>query len=99
MSLKEILSRIKKLEEQTTAEDMVVLICMEGGRECRRSLPMSEACMMALNQGTAHLFGSGELPKDRIIGVESGDDDGFIMALIDGIEDIDPAELEGIVEV
>lgn len=99
MSLKEILNRIKKLEEQTTEEDKVVLICMENGREYRKCVPIHEAAMMALRQNTAYLFGVGEKEQDRIIGVESGDDDGFIMALLNGIEDVNPDEVRAMIEV
>ena len=97
MSLKEILNRIKKLEDRATAEDMVTLICLEDGEERRKVLPSGEAAMMALRQGAAQMFKGGILDC-KIVGVESGDDDGFIKALLSG-EDIEPAEVRKIIEV
>ena len=97
VSLKEILNRIKKLEERTIEEDMVVLICMEGGKEYRKCVAVSQACMMALEQDAACLFGCGEVTQSRIIGVESGDDDGFIMAILSGTG-IDPEEVKKIIQ-
>ena len=75
-----------------------MLICTENGEECRKSVGIHEACMMALRQDTARLFGLQEELPFRIIGVESGDDDGFISALIE-CDGLDPEEIKSIIEV
>ncbi len=76
---------------------MVVLICLEDGKECRKSVTIYDATQMALKQNSAYLFGVGEKDRDVIIGVESGDDDGFIMALI-SVEGMDPEDARVIIE-
>lgn len=96
---KEILNRLKKLEEHITAEDKVVLICLEDGKECRKSVGIHEACMMALKQDMARMFGGEDTSSYRIIGVESGDDDNFIGALIEGSKDITPEAVGKFIQI
>lgn len=96
---KDILSRIKKLEDRAGLDDRVVVVLFENGKECKRNLSVYEASMLALKQDTARLFGLAEEIPSRIIRVESGDEDGFISALVDGLEEIDPQEAERFIEV
>ena len=98
MGIREILNRIKKLEERTVTEDRVTLICLENGKECRNNVGIHEACMMALKQDTVKLFGLSEEWPFKIIGVESGDDDGFIMGLLDGTAGIEPEDVKELIE-
>jgi hypothetical protein len=96
---KDILSRIKKLEDRAGSDDRVVVVLLENGKECKRNLSVYEASMLALKQDTARMFGLVEEIPSRIIRVEYGDDDGFISALIEGTEKIDPKDAESIIEV
>lgn len=90
MRYREIMHRIKKLEKGDGEEVMVTLICLEKGKERRKVVPNSEAVRIVMSQGTKQLFQGGEI-ECKVIGVESGDDDGFIKALLIE-EDIDPEE-------
>ena len=96
---KDILSRIKKLEDRAGSDDRVVVVLLENGKEYKRNLRVYEAGMIALKQDTARLFGLVEEISSKIIRVESGDEDGFIAALVDGVEEIDPKEAEQFIEV
>lgn len=96
---KDILKRIKKLEDRAGSDDRVVLVMLENGKECKRNLSVYEASMLALKQDTALMFGLVKEMPSRIIRVESGDDDGFISALIEVSEEIDPNEAKQLIEV
>ena len=98
MGFKDILNRIKKLEEGTSTTDTVTLICIEQGKECRKCVNTIEAANMVLQQETAKMFGTDNVLDYIITGVESGDEDGFIAALLTS-EDIDPEEIKNMIEV
>lgn len=89
MGLKEIQDRLKKLEARRESPEMVTLVYLIDGEEKRRSMGIHEATRQVMEQSTAALF--GDIPNDRIIGVECMESDGFLEALIDTevIEDID----------
>ena len=53
MAIKEILQRIKRLEERNNDDGIVVLICIENGKEKRKSMSAYEAQMLVLNQSAA----------------------------------------------
>ena len=93
MGFKEILKRIKKIEAGLGSDEMVTLIVLENGVESRRTLPIVDAMMMALKQDI-NLGTSGEC---KIIGVEEGDEDGFIQAILES-GPMDPEEVKRIVE-
>ena len=80
MAFKEILQRIKRLEERSNDDGTVVLICIENGKEKRKSMSAYEAQMLVLNQSAAKTFGSDI--QLEIVGVEYGDDDGFIESML-----------------
>lgn len=87
------------MEDRNSAEYRVVLVLMENGKECKRNLSVGDATMLALRQDMARLFGLEGKSSSEIIRVESGDDDGFIGALISGMEEVDPEDAKQIVEV
>ena len=97
MGFKEILKRIKKLEARCGSDEMVTLIVLENGKECRRTMPIVEATLLILQQDAASMFGTADDVQGRIIGVESGDDDGFIQAIFES-EKIDPGEVKALIE-
>lgn len=78
---------------------MVILICLEDGKECRKSVGVHEACMMALKQDMARTFGGEDTATYRIIGVESGDDDNFIGALLEGSANLTPEKAAEFIQV
>ena len=96
--LKDILNRLRKLEDKTTAEGKVTLICMEKGRRIKICVSVGKAADMAMKQSAADMFGT-EKPEKEIIGVEADEstDDGFIMALI--ADRVNPEEVKLFIEV
>lgn len=96
MAFKEILQRIKRLEEKNNDDEIVVLICLENGREKRKSMSAYEAQMLVLNQSAAKTFGSDI--QLEIVGVESGDDDGFIESMLNDTG-VTPEEVQQMIEV
>ena len=96
MAFKEILQRIKRLEERNNDDGIVVLICLENGREKRKSMSAYEAQMLVLKQSAAKTFGSDI--QLEIVGVESGDDDGFIESLLNDTG-VTPEEVQQMIEV
>ena len=97
MAIKEILQRIKRLEERNNDDGIVVLICLENGREKRKRMSAYEAQMMVLEQEADRSFCIGVNFQCEIIGVESGDDDGFITAMLNG-EVMTQEKLKAIIE-
>ncbi len=96
MAFKEILQRIKRLEEKNNDDGIVVLICLENGREKRKSMSAYEAQMLVLKQSAAKTFGSDI--QLEIVGVESGDDDGFIESMLNDTG-VTPEEVQQMIEV
>lgn len=96
MAFKEILQRIKRLEERSNDDGTVVLICIENGKEKRKSMSAYEAQMLVLNQSAAKTFGSDI--QLEIVGVESGDDDGFIESMLNDTG-VTPEEVQQMIEV
>ena len=92
MGLREIVNRITKIETGLGSDEMVTLIVLENGIEYKRSVPIGEAMMMVLKQDMGAECGEG-----RIIGVEEGDEDCFIQAILEG-GPLDPEEMKRIVE-
>ncbi len=82
--VKDILKRLKRLEERHAPEGMEVLICVEKEKRIRVCVTKHEATMMALKQSSAQMFGT-EMPERVIVDVETDpdEDDGFIKALIE----------------
>lgn len=96
MGFQDIITRIKKLESQQKAPDMVTLIYMSDGTEKRRIMSLQDATMEIMEQSSKILFGEVQDHFNRIIGVEYEDSDGFLEMLID----TEPIEnLDDIVEV
>lgn len=95
MAFKEILQRIKRLEEKNNDDGIVVLICLEKGREKRKSMSAYEAQMLVLKQSAAKTFGSDI--QLEIVGVESGDDDGFIESMLNDTG-VTPEEVQQMIE-
>ncbi len=96
MGAKEILNRLKKMESGIHEDNMVTLIVLEDGKEKRKCMSSMEATSLVLKQDTAYLFGSGERQQNRVIGVESGDDDGFIAAILSC--DVNPENAEKFIQ-
>ena len=95
MSMKEILNRIKKLEEQKNAPDMVTLVLLVDGKEERHAVKMHEATERIMEQSSKIFFGGECDENNRIIGVEYEESDGFLESLLD----TEPVEnIEEIVE-
>ena len=95
MAFRYILKRIKRLEDRNQEEGIVILICLENGKERRKSMTTYEAQMLVLNQGMGKTLGS-DLQLE-VVGVESGDDDGFIEAML-STDDMTLEELMEIIE-
>ena len=93
MGLREIINRITKIENGLGSDEMVTLIVLENGVEYKRYVPIVDAAFMVLEQNTGF-----KLEESRIIGVEEGDDDNFIGALLTS-EPLDPKSWDEIVEV
>ena len=82
MGMKEILERIKKLENKKPDPCMVTLIYRIDGKEIRKSMDIQEATQRVMEQASKVLF-CGELTDNCIVGVEEEDGDGFLESLID----------------
>ena len=95
MGFKEILDRIKKLEERKEAPDKVTLIYRIGGEEKRKVMDIHDATRIVMDQASGVLF-CGDMKDSRIIGIECDESDGFLEALID-TEPIE--EIENVIEV
>ena len=80
--VKDILKRLRRLEERHAPEDMEILICVEKGKRIEVCVTKHEATMMALKQSSAQMFGT-KMPERLIVDVETDPDDGFIKALIE----------------
>ena len=85
------------MEDKNQEEGIVVLICLENGQEQRKSRTTYEAQMMVLEQEADRSFCIGVNFQCEIIGVESGDDDGFITAMLNG-EVMTQEKLKAIIE-
>lgn len=85
------------MEDKYQEEGMVTLVCLENGREYRKTVTASIALEMITAQEVRNLFWAGKTDNPcKIIGVECGDDDGFLSASLG--EPVEPEELARIIE-
>lgn len=75
---------------------MVTLIVLEDGKEHRRTMPIGDAQLIVMKQDSEKMFGNGICNGPVVIGVESGDDDGFIKAILDC--EVNPEEVRAFIE-
>ena len=98
---KEILRRLKKLEEHYNSPIFITVIYLVDGVEERKRMKMHEATELIMRQSDIAFFDGANyearMAHKRIIDVEYEDSDGFLEALID-IKPIEPARMREIVD-